>query len=115
MFILVIISWVVAVILILRFFHVCCKPYDNPFDLLLESEEEVDYLDCEVEECHRCGGENVLVDDAVSWQDEGYIHEWHDAIFCESCFYDKDKHGQPYLTDLDEMRANPYNYLPRGY
>ena len=109
----VILSWVMAVVLVLRFFAVSCKPHDNPFDLLLEEEE--DYLDWEVEECHRCGKENVLSPDASSWFDEGYIHEWHDAIFCESCFYDKGKDGQPYLTDLDEMRAKPYSYLPRGY
>jgi len=107
-------AWFFSVILILRFFHVCCKPYDNPTDLLVEEEEE-DYLDWEVEECHRCGEENVLSPDASSWADEGYIHEWHDAVFCERCFYDKGKDGQPYLTDLDEMRANPHNYLPHGY
>ena len=112
----VILSWIIAIVLVLRFFAVSCKPHDNPFDLLLEEQEdEEDYLDYEVEECHRCGAENVLDDDAVSWQDEGYIHEWHDAVFCERCFYDKDKHGQPYLNDLDEMRANPYSYMPRGY
>ena len=33
-------------------------------------------------------------------------HDWLD---------DRDKHGQPYLTDLDEMRDNPHDYLPYGY
>lgn len=113
----VILSWIVAVILILRFLAVSCKPYDNPFDLLLEQEEEEDdYLDWEVEECHRCGAENVLSPDALSWEhDERFVHEWEDAIFCESCFFDKGKNGQPYLTDLDDMQQNPHNYLPHGY
>tara|TARA_B100001287_G_scaffold276174_1_gene286087 strand:- start:1583 stop:1939 length:357 start_codon:yes stop_codon:yes gene_type:complete len=113
----VILSWIIAIILVLRFFAVSCKPHDNPFDLLLEEQEdeEEDYLDWEIEECHRCGKENVLSPDASSWFDEGYIHEWEDAIFCERCFYDKGKNGQPYLTDLDEMQQNPYDYLPRGY
>lgn len=112
MLIIVLVSWVLAIVLVLRFFAVTCKPYDNPFDLLLEEEEE----EWEVEECHRCGAENVLSPDAISWEhDEQFVHEWHDAIFCESCFYDKGKDGQPYLTDLDDMQQNPYNYLPRGY
>ena len=39
----VILSWVIFVVLVLRFFAVSCKPHDNPFDLLIEEEEE-DYL-----------------------------------------------------------------------
>ena len=36
----VLVSWVLAIVLVLRFFAVTCKPYDNPFDLLLEEEED---------------------------------------------------------------------------
>ena len=107
-------AWFFSVIFILRFFHVSCKPLDNPYDLLQDDEEEEE--EWEIEECHRCGAENILTPDTLSWEhEEFYVHEWHDAVFCEGCFYDKDKSGQPYLSDLDEMRANPYNYLPRGY
>ena len=67
------------------------------------------------EKCHRCGIENTPDDKTPSWRDEGYEHDEHDALFCESCFKDKDRHGQPHLTDLDEMRANPHDYLPHGY
>lgn len=110
-------AWFFSIVFICRFFHVSCKPYDNPVDLYLELQaEEEDYLDYEIEECHRCGAENVLSPDAISWEhDEGFVHEWEDAIFCESCFFDKGKNGQPYLTDLDDMRQNPHNYLPHGY
>ena len=122
--ILLLIAWFISIVFICRFFHVSCKPYDNPVDLYLElqrkqeeeEEEEEDYLDWEVEQCYRCGAENVLSPDAVSWEhDERFVHEWEDAIFCESCFYDKGKNGQPYLSDLDDMRENPYSYLPHGY
>ena len=75
-----------------------------------EEEEEI-----EIEQCHRCGVENYPDDETESWRDEGYEHDEHDALFCESCFQDKDKYGQPYLTDLDDMRANPHDYLPYGY
>jgi|TARA_R110001606_G_C15134848_1_gene623828 hypothetical protein len=68
-----------------------------------------------LEICHRCGLENILDGKIASWKEEGFEHDDHDAVFCESCFEDRDKHGQPYLTDLDEMRDNPHDYLPYGY
>ena len=102
-------AWFFSIVFICRFFHVCTT-YQHPVI------EEEDYLDYEIEECHRCGAENVLSPDAISWEhDEGFVHEWEDAIFCESCFFDKGKNGQPYLSDLDDMRENPYSYLPHGY
>tara|TARA_R110000824_G_scaffold181540_3_gene362413 strand:+ start:181 stop:537 length:357 start_codon:yes stop_codon:yes gene_type:complete len=112
----IIIAAIVTVILTLRFFAVA-TPYDNPYELLeqeLLEEEEADEL-----QCFRCGATQEITEDEVSWLDEGQVHDWIDsdydeAVFCDSCYADKDKYGQPYLTDLDEMRANPHNYLPRG-
>jgi len=102
-------AWFFAIVFICRMFHVCTT-YDHP---VIEEEEEEDEM--EIEQCHRCGVENYPDDETESWRDEGYEHDEHDALFCESCFQDKDKYGQPYLTDLDDMRANPHDYLPYGY
>jgi|TARA_R100000482_G_C5086987_1_gene128919 hypothetical protein len=107
MIILFIVVWLILVFLILRFFSVSSTPVYSPFELVEEGYP--------VEECHRCGKTNILKEDVTSWEDEGFLHDYADALFCESCFNDKDRHGQPYLSDVDEMRANPHNYLPRGY
>tara|TARA_R100000458_G_C8188509_1_gene183029 strand:+ start:328 stop:564 length:237 start_codon:yes stop_codon:yes gene_type:complete len=78
----------------------------------MNEEDEEEY---EILECHRCGEEQVVTDDISSWADEGNLHDDTGDVFCDSCFDDKDKYGQPYLTDLSEMRANIGSYLPYGY
>jgi hypothetical protein len=58
--------------------------------------------------CYRCDIEKPADD---GWEDNNYNGE----IFCNSCFNDRDRYGYPYMTDHDEMLANPSSYLPYGY
>jgi len=110
---LILMAAIVVTVLTLRFFAVSL-PYDNPCEL----RDGHEILDDELLLlCTRCGeaqGYEEIVEGGGSWVDEGYFHT-DGELFCPSCFEDKDKYGQPYKSDRDEMIANPENYLPRGY
>ena len=73
-----------------------------------EHDEELEEEEEDEETCYRCGTENPKDED---WSQNYFNSE----VFCESCFFDRDKYGYPYMTDLHEMTDNPYNYLPHGY
>lgn len=65
------------------------------------------------QECYRCGAKEENEED---WRAEDQTHPDVDGeVFCDTCFSDKDKYGNPYRSDQAEMIANESNYLPRGF
>jgi len=109
---LLIIMFIVTLV-VLRFLAVAL-PYDNPYEL---RDEEL-WASTEPLVCTRCGeeqGVEEILERGGSWEDDGFVHTDSGSVFCGNCFLDRDKYGEPYHSDREEMIANPSNYLPRGH